>query len=62
MSVWMTPRDIADRYGVSLRTVEDWRYHRRGPRFAYIGRAARYRLDDVLSYEDDALKASPDAI
>ena len=40
-------RELAERLGVSSRTVDDWQ--RRG-RIAYlkIGKSCRYRWDDVL--------------
>jgi excisionase family DNA binding protein len=40
--------ELAERLGVSTRTIDDWQ--RRG-RIAYlkIGRSARYRWDDVIA-------------
>lgn len=43
----LTKRELAERLGVSCRTLDDWQ--RRG-RICYfkIGKACRYRWDDVL--------------
>ena len=48
--------DLAIRWQLSPRTLQRWRLSRKGPLFCRIGRAIRYRLEDITSFE--ALQAS----
>jgi hypothetical protein len=48
----LSPEDLARREGVPLQTVYRWNKTRTGPRFMKIGRHARYRLADVIVWED----------
>lgn len=41
------PTDVADYLGVPLRTLDQWRYLGKGPRFRRVGRHVRYRWADV---------------
>lgn len=45
----LTPIEVAERLKVRPKTLEDWRCRRTGPNLPFIklGRAVRYRLDDV---------------
>jgi DNA-binding transcriptional regulator YiaG len=45
-------QDLADRCGVPLQTVRQWRMKGTGPRGMAIGRYVRYRLSDVLDWEE----------
>ena len=42
---------LANRWGLSVRTVEGWRRRNTGPEFVRIGRNVRYRLSVVEDYE-----------
>lgn len=46
-SEWLSGADLAAWLGVSRRTVEEWRYHGRGPVGHRVGRFVRYRRADV---------------
>jgi predicted DNA-binding transcriptional regulator AlpA len=48
----LSPEDLARREGVPLQTVYGWNKTRTGPRFMKIGRHVRYRLTDVIAWED----------
>lgn len=37
----------AEHLGMSVRTLESWRYHRTGPKFYRVGRSVRYRKSDL---------------
>lgn len=50
LSPLLTSQEVADLLGVPLRTVQDWRRLRRGPKFARIGRHARYTAADVAAF------------
>lgn len=41
---------LADRYKVSKRTVEDWRYKETGPDWFWAGTPC-YHVDDVVAWE-----------
>src|SRR5882757_5944227 len=43
----MTRQEVADYYGLPFKTLEQWAYVGKGPRFRKVGRHVRYRLSDV---------------
>jgi hypothetical protein len=43
--------ELATRWRMSPRTLEGWRYRKKGPPYATIGGHVRYRLEDVEAYE-----------
>ncbi|HEU4694084.1 MAG TPA: helix-turn-helix domain-containing protein [Vicinamibacterales bacterium] len=51
----LTDVEVAARLGVSRFTVRSWRLKGVGPRFLKMGRAVRYRPQDVDDYERQAL-------
>jgi excisionase family DNA binding protein len=51
----LTDIEVAARLGVSRFTVRSWRIKGLGPRFMKMGRAVRYRPQDVDDYERQAL-------
>ena len=51
----LTDIEVAKRLGVSRFTVRSWRMKGTGPRFLKMGRAVRYRAQDVEEYERQAL-------
>jgi excisionase family DNA binding protein len=53
---------LAERLGVSRRTIEDWRLHGTGPRFVRVGRRVAYREADVAAWlEANASAGTPAA-
>lgn len=42
--------EAAKRLGVTARTLGQWRWQRRGPRYVKVGTAVRYRLEDVEAF------------
>jgi excisionase family DNA binding protein len=51
----LTDIEVATRLGVSRFTVRSWRLKGVGPRFLKMGRAVRYRNEDVQEYEQRVL-------
>lgn len=49
---------LAARWQVSPRTLEQWRWQGRGPRFLKIGGRVVYRLLDVEAFETSNLHAN----
>ena len=48
---WITRQELADRYGVPVKTPAEWASKGTGPRYAKFGRHVRYRLSDVFEWE-----------
>ena len=48
---WLTRQELADRYGLPVKTPAEWASKGTGPRYAKIGRHVRYRLSDVIEWE-----------
>lgn len=45
-------RELAERWKISTRTLERWQAEGYGPRWLLLGGSVRYRLSDVIAYED----------
>jgi hypothetical protein len=43
--------DLADRWRMSPRTLERWRWEGRGPHYLKLGNRIAYRIEDVEAYE-----------
>jgi predicted DNA-binding transcriptional regulator AlpA len=48
----ISPEQLADREDVSIQTIYHWNKTGTGPRYMRLGRHVRYRLADVLAWED----------
>lgn len=48
---------IAEYFGVSVRTVEDWRYNNIGPKPVKVGGTLRWRAEDILKFVEDSSNA-----
>ena len=48
--------ELAKRWKLSARTLERWRWQRKGPRFLKVGGRVVYRLEDIESYETAQLR------
>lgn len=51
---YLRERELAERWGLSPRTLQRWRLERHGPRFVKFGRSVSYPLqgtDGVLDWE-----------
>ena len=49
---------LAERWRMSPRTLERWRWLGQGPIFLKLGGRVVYRLEDIESYEDSHLQAN----
>jgi hypothetical protein len=47
---------LADRWRMSERTLERWRWLGQGPRFMKLGGRVAYRLEDVEAFEAEQLR------
>ena len=46
----LTPKELAERWGMSERTLAQWRYLKKSPPYFRAG-GIRYRLEDIIEYE-----------
>lgn len=51
----LTEKELADRWKVSERTVQRMREDESGPRFVMIRSKVRYKINDVLHFEEQKL-------
>ena len=51
LPVFLTPSEVAERWRVSVRTLERWRLGGTGPSWISIGGGIRYPLDAIHSHE-----------
>jgi hypothetical protein len=58
---FLTQRHLADRWGCSERTLQRWRTMAVGPAFVRLGGSVRYRLTDVLAFEDRSRMSKEEA-
>jgi predicted DNA-binding transcriptional regulator AlpA len=54
---WLSRQELADRYGLPVKTPAQWASKGTGPRYARIGRHVRYRLSDVIAWEAERLES-----
>ncbi|QFS93535.1 Helix-turn-helix domain protein [Mycobacterium sp. THAF192] len=50
---WLTRPEVGARLRVPPKTLAVWASQGKGPRYALIGKHARYRLSDVIAWEND---------
>lgn len=53
--VLLTPKELAGRWQVAAQSLANDRCAGRGPAYVKIGSRVRYRLSDVLAWEDGAV-------
>ncbi|GAA1980408.1 helix-turn-helix domain-containing protein [Nocardiopsis rhodophaea] len=46
------PTEVAEYLGVPERTLSQWRYLEKGPKWSKVGRHVRYRWSDVEAWLD----------
>jgi predicted site-specific integrase-resolvase len=54
----LNQKEVAQRWSVSPRTLERWRWIGQGPRFLKVGRRVVYRIEDIEAYEAEQLRTS----
>jgi hypothetical protein len=47
----LSQTELANRWQMSPRTLERWRFTGEGPRFMKIGGRVVYRLEDIVAFE-----------
>ena len=54
---WLSRAELAARLGVPVKTLAEWASKGTGPRYAKFGKHVRYRLSDVIAWENDQFAA-----
>jgi predicted DNA-binding transcriptional regulator AlpA len=54
----LTETELANRWGISPKTLQRWRTEGRGPHYMKLSKRVTYPLDVVTEYERHALHAS----
>lgn len=49
---WLTRAELAERLQLPIKTIATWPSTGLGPRFAKFGKHVRYRLSDVIAWEN----------
>lgn len=60
--VFLKERELARRWQTSLRTLQRWRALEAGPPFHRIGGVIRYRVEDIVAFEECHRTASGSAV
>lgn len=56
--LWLSRKDLAERLGIPVKTPAEWAWKKTGPRYARFGKHVRYRLTDVIEWEESMMSAS----
>jgi len=51
----LTTEEVAALLKIAPATLVDWRHEQRGPRYYKMGREVRYKVSDVIEWEQQAL-------
>ena len=57
----LSQSQLAERWSISARTLERWRWLGDGPRFLKLGGRVVYRLGDIEEFEAEKLRANTSA-
>lgn len=55
---FLTREELAQRWHMSVSTLENWSVQKKGPQPRRFGRRVMYRLSDVLDYENEVFGAA----
>ena len=51
-SIWLTRTQLSERQQVPVSTLAHWAVDGIGPRYRKFGKHVRYKLSDVIAWED----------
>ena len=55
----IAPRELAERWRMSVRTLDRWRAESYGPGWLALGGRVLYRLEDVMAFEEGQHRPNP---
>ncbi|SDE64614.1 helix-turn-helix transcriptional regulator [Rhodospira trueperi] len=53
---YLTEHEVATRFGLEPKALQNWRQKGGGPPYRKFGSAVRYALSDLIAFEDAALR------
>ena len=56
----LSTRELAERWNISRRTLDRWRWAGEGPRFLKLGGRVVYRIADIDAFEQQQLRTRTD--
>ena len=56
----LNQKELAERWTISHRTLERWRWAGEGPAYMKIGGRVVYRIADIEAFERDVINATSD--
>jgi predicted site-specific integrase-resolvase len=56
----LNQKELAERWTISHRTLERWRWAGEGPAYMKIGGRVVYRIADIEAFERDVMNATSD--
>lgn len=59
---WLTRPQLAERLQLPPKTLDEWAARGVGPRYARIGKYSRYRLSDVIAWENKQFVQRPGSV
>ena len=54
----LNENELAERWGISPKTLQRWRSEGRGPRYLKLSKRVTYPLEEIQTFESNALYAS----
>ncbi|MDH5796653.1 MAG: helix-turn-helix domain-containing protein [Anaplasmataceae bacterium] len=57
---YLSEHELAEKWGISHRTLQRWRWLNQGPNYLKIGGHVRYRPEDVEAFEKKRLFQAED--
>jgi len=54
-TIWLSRTELAERLKVPVKTPAEWACRQKGPRYAKFGKHVRYRLSDVIEWENSMM-------
>ena len=48
---FLTPKQVAERYGAKVTALSNWRFHKKGPPYTKVGGKVLYPLDELIEWE-----------
>jgi len=57
----MDQKEVASMLGVSVKTLECWRWKKVGPKYIKLGRLARYKVSDVMAFVTGLIQEKVDS-
>ncbi|TXH21884.1 MAG: DNA-binding protein [Mycobacterium sp.] len=57
-TVFLTRDELANRWHMSVSTLENWSVKKKGPAAKRFGRRVMYRLSDVQAYEAEVFETA----